>query len=181
MSRVLLSYEFDRTNMPPPCKERSKQQYRYLVDGARTGFRSNGELLQNEALGELIHIVFYNTKTGACRLQGDCDIVSMNMIALTYCLTLYRLVQAYKFKVPDPSMRDEFRRQGGYWAWLYKRTMLGKGSDDESIDHQAVQRMQTAIVNKLSGQTGNGPPDSKLLYQATLRDGEYVSSDDNGE
>lgn len=78
-------------------------------------------------------------------------------------------------------MRDEFRRQGGYWAWLYKRTMLGKGSDDESIDHQAVQRMQTAIVNKLSGQTGNGPPDSKLLYQATLRDGEYVSSDDNGD
>lgn len=91
------------------------------------------------------------------------------------------MTQAYEFKVSDPSMRDEFRRQGGYWAWLFKRTMQGKGTDEEGIDHQAIQRVQTAVVNKLSGQTGTGPPDSKLLYQATLRDGQYVSSDEEND
>ncbi|KAI7885594.1 hypothetical protein K492DRAFT_180670 [Lichtheimia hyalospora FSU 10163] len=32
--RTLLSYEFDREYLPAQCKERSKQQYRYLVDGS---------------------------------------------------------------------------------------------------------------------------------------------------
>lgn len=76
-------------------------------------------------------------------------------------------------------MKDHFRRQDSYWAWLYKRTMQGKGNGDENLDCQAIQDVQTSIVEKLSGRSGSGVPDPKLLYDPILQDGEYVSSDEN--
>lgn len=71
---------------------------------------------------------------------------------------LYRLVSAYDFKVQDPGMRDDFKQQNSYWAWLFKRTMQGKGNDDECIDWQAIQQAQTAVISKLSGSKRWGHP-----------------------
>lgn len=103
MKRALLAFEFDPENLPPPCKMRSKKQYRYLVDGARfarAGHRADGGLLQNEVLGRLIHIVFHNTKAGPCRLKAKNDVVSRNTITLTYCLVraIYLLYGCCIFK-----------------------------------------------------------------------------------
>lgn len=62
---------------------------------------------------------------------------------------LYSLVSGYNFKVQDPRMRDDFKQQNSYQAWLFKRIMQGKGNDDECIDWQAIQQAQTAVINKL--------------------------------
>lgn len=86
---------------------------------------------------------------------------------------------AYDIKLIDPAMKSPFKRNSGYWYRMYHHTLKGKGStEDEKIDWQAVQSVQTQVVRDLTGRSDDMSGVATKVLSATIVDGEYETSND---
>lgn len=85
-------------------------------------------------------------------------------------------MSAYNFKVPDPRMRDEYKTAIGHGS-LNAQCKAKETMVNVLIGEQYSKLKQLLSTSYPVG--SGGDLDSRLLYQASIKDGEYVSSDDN--